>query len=65
MRNLQMRVIRFNAEVRGIKQVSLTLTNRERDYEVNHSNCEGGAINRGANRKEWRSENAGENGNIK
>jgi hypothetical protein len=32
------------------------------DHEDDHSNCEGGAVNRSANRKEWRSENAGENG---
>ena len=40
------------------------LNNRRKGVSglVRHSNCEGGAVNRGANRKEWRSENAGENG---
>ena len=43
----------------------MTLTIGKRGHEVDHSNCEGGAVNRGANRKEWRSENVGENDNVK
>jgi hypothetical protein len=35
---------------------------RKRVHEVEHSNCEGGAVNRGANRKKGRSVNARENG---